>query len=77
MDFRLILRQDGRLDQKAGIENKTKDHMDIINDPEVDAVVICSPTDTHVDIIKEASAKGKHIFCEKPISLSIDEAKLH
>ncbi|WP_239748306.1 MULTISPECIES: inositol 2-dehydrogenase [unclassified Mammaliicoccus] len=62
--------------KKAGIENKTKDHMDIINDPEVDAVVICSPTDTHVDIIKEASAKGKHIFCEKPISLSIDEAKI-
>ena len=76
MDFRLILRQDGRLDQKAGIENKTKDHMDIINDPEVDVVVICSPTDTHVDIIKEACAKGKHIFCEKPISLSIDEAKI-
>ncbi|RTX72661.1 inositol 2-dehydrogenase [Mammaliicoccus sciuri] len=62
--------------KKAGIKNKTKDHMDIINDPEVDAVVICSPTDTHVDIIKEASAKGKHIFCEKPISLSIDEAKI-
>lgn len=62
--------------KKAGIENKTKDHIDIINDPEVDAVVICSPTDTHVDIIKEASAKGKHIFCEKPISLSIDEAKI-
>lgn len=62
--------------KKAGIENKTKNHMDIINDPEVDAVVICSPTDTHVDIIKEASEKGKHIFCEKPISLSIDEAKI-
>lgn len=62
--------------KKAGIENKTKDHMDIINDPEVDVVVICSPTDTHVDIIKEACVKGKHIFCEKPISLSIDEAKI-
>lgn len=62
--------------KKAGIENKTKDHMDIISDSEVDVVVICSPTDTHVDIIKEACAKGKHIFCEKPISLSIDEAKI-
>ncbi len=61
--------------EKAGIENKTKNHMDIINDPEVDVVVICSPTDTHVDIIKAASAKGKHIFCEKPISLSLDQAK--
>ena len=31
---------------QAGIENKTKDHRDIINDPEVDAIIICSPTDT-------------------------------
>ncbi|MBF0841233.1 inositol 2-dehydrogenase [Mammaliicoccus lentus] len=61
--------------EKSGIQNKTKDHKDIINDPEVDAIVICSPTDTHVDIIKEASAKGKHIFCEKPISLSLEEAE--
>lgn len=61
--------------EKAGIENKTKDYRDILNDPEVDAIVICSPTDTHVDIIKEASAKGKHIFCEKPISLSLEEAE--
>nr|WP_275584002.1 inositol 2-dehydrogenase [Mammaliicoccus sp. R-M62] len=61
--------------EKSGIQNKTKDHRDIINDPEVDAIVICSPTDTHVDIIKEASAKGKHIFCEKPISLSLEEAE--
>ena len=60
---------------KAGIENKTKDHRDIINDPEVDAIIICSPTDTHVEIIKEAAAKGKHIFCEKPISLSLEEAE--
>ncbi|MDW8797486.1 inositol 2-dehydrogenase [Staphylococcus pseudoxylosus] len=60
---------------KVGIENKTKDHRDMINDPEVDAIVICSPTDTHVEIIKEAAAKGKHIFCEKPISLSLEEAE--
>ena len=60
---------------QAGIENKTKDHRDIINDPEVDAIIICSPTDTHVDIIKEASAQGKHIFCEKPISMSLEEAE--
>ncbi|OFQ93187.1 inositol 2-dehydrogenase [Staphylococcus sp. HMSC065A08] len=61
--------------EKAGVENKTKDHMDIIRDPEVDAIIICSPTDTHVDIIKAAAANGKHIFCEKPISLSLEEAE--
>ncbi|MDE9799741.1 inositol 2-dehydrogenase [Staphylococcus delphini] len=57
-----------------GIEKRTKDHKDILNDPEVDAVVICSPTDTHVDIIKAACEKGKHIFCEKPISLTLSES---
>ncbi|MDN6698781.1 MAG: inositol 2-dehydrogenase, partial [Staphylococcus equorum] len=49
--------------------------MDIINDSEVEAIIICSPTDTHVDIIKSACAAGKHIFCEKPISLSIKESE--
>lgn len=58
--------------KKCGIEQSTKNHMDIINDPEVDAVIICSPTDTHVDIIKSACEKGKHIFCEKPISLTLE-----
>ncbi|MTV21564.1 inositol 2-dehydrogenase [Staphylococcus delphini] len=60
--------------EQQGIENSTKDHHDILNDPEVDAVIICSPTDTHVDIIKAACEKGKHIFCEKPISLTLSES---
>ncbi len=47
-------------------------HTDIINHPEVDAVVICSPTDTHARYIVEAARAGKHIFCEKPVDLSID-----
>lgn len=46
----------------------------IFNDRDIDAVLICTPTDTHVDyIIKSAEAK-KHIFCEKPVSLSDDES---
>lgn len=61
--------------KECSIENTTKNHMDIINDPEVEAILICSPTDTHVDIIKSACAAGKHIFCEKPISLSIKESE--
>ncbi|KRG11046.1 inositol 2-dehydrogenase [Staphylococcus sp. NAM3COL9] len=61
--------------KECSIENKTKNHMDIINDSEVEAIIICSPTDTHVDIIKSACAAGKHIFCEKPISLSIKESE--
>jgi myo-inositol 2-dehydrogenase/D-chiro-inositol 1-dehydrogenase len=43
----------------------------------IDAVIICSSTDTHAQIIAEAAKAGKHIFCEKPIALDlkkIDEA---
>ena len=50
---------------------------DLINAPDVDAVVICSSTDTHVDLIIEASRAGKALFCEKPISIDlakVDEA---
>ena len=40
---------------------------------EVDAVAICSSTDTHVDLIERAAAAGKAIFCEKPISLDLQQ----
>jgi myo-inositol 2-dehydrogenase/D-chiro-inositol 1-dehydrogenase len=39
----------------------------ILADPDIDAVAICSSTDTHARIVIEAAAAGKHIFCEKPI----------
>lgn len=45
----------------------------IFNDDEIDAVFICTPTDTHVELIKKAAAAKKHIFCEKPISFSDEE----
>ena len=58
----------------SGVEQITKDYHDILNDSEIDAVFICSPTNTHVELIKEAATKGKHIFCEKPISFSDEES---
>jgi len=57
------------------IENITIDYKDIINDPEIEVVVICSSTDTHARFIIEASKAGKHIFCEKPIDLNINKIK--
>jgi myo-inositol 2-dehydrogenase/D-chiro-inositol 1-dehydrogenase len=41
--------------------------------PEVDAVAICSSTDTHVDVMVAAARAGKAIFCEKPVSLDVGE----
>lgn len=46
---------------------------DIMVDPDVAAVAICTSTDTHVDLIEAAAAAGKAIFCEKPLSLNLEE----
>lgn len=48
---------------------------DILADPAIDAVVICTPTTTHYDIIQAAAAHGKAIFCEKPVDLSVDRIR--
>lgn len=42
---------------------------------DIDAVVICTPTDTHADLIEAFARAGKAIFCEKPIDLSLDRVK--
>jgi myo-inositol 2-dehydrogenase/D-chiro-inositol 1-dehydrogenase len=47
------------------------DYREILADREVDAVAICSSTDTHAQIIEEAARAGKHIFCEKPIDFNL------
>ena len=54
-----------------GVPDCTKDYKKILNDPEIDAVLICSSTNTHADISLEAIAAGKHVFCEKPVSQDI------
>lgn len=51
----------------------TADAMDVIKDPDVDAVWICSPSQYHAEQIKAAAAEGKDIFCEKPIATSLPE----
>jgi myo-inositol 2-dehydrogenase/D-chiro-inositol 1-dehydrogenase len=47
------------------------DYRDILKQPSIDAVLICSATHTHAQIIEEAAQAGKHIFCEKPIALNL------
>ena len=47
----------------------------IIADPEIDGVVICSPTDLHADQIEMCSRAGKAVFCEKPIDLDADRVR--
>lgn len=58
-----------------GVKNITKDTDEVFNDPEINAVVICSSTDTHADFISKAAEAGKNIFCEKPIDLNVNKIK--
>ncbi len=44
---------------------------EILADPDIQAVLICSSTDTHADLVMQAAQAGKHIFCEKPIDHSL------
>jgi myo-inositol 2-dehydrogenase / D-chiro-inositol 1-dehydrogenase len=60
---------------EKGVEVLTANYQDILNDPEINAVFICSPTTTHANLIKESAAAGKHIFCEKPVSFSVEETE--
>lgn len=54
------------------ISRAVADYRHLLDDPALEAVVICSSTDTHAAIACEAAAAGKHIFCEKPIDLSLE-----
>ena len=47
----------------------------VLADKHIDAIAICSPTVTHSDLITRAAAAGKHIFCEKPVDLSVPRAQ--
>ncbi len=58
-----------------GIQDVYDDYMPIINDPEIDAVLVCSSTDTHAEISMAALKAGKHVFCEKPIDYDLDRIR--
>lgn len=45
---------------------------EVIAASDVDAILICSPTDTHAELIEQAARAGKPILCEKPVSLSVE-----
>jgi scyllo-inositol 2-dehydrogenase (NAD+) len=52
-----------------------KGYGDLLAEKSVDSVVVVTPTSTHKEIVIEAARQGKAIFCEKPLSLSLDEAE--
>ena len=61
------------LADKNGIPRVATDASEVINDPSVDLVMIATPHDTHADLVVEALDAGKHVFCEKPLALAIED----
>jgi myo-inositol 2-dehydrogenase/D-chiro-inositol 1-dehydrogenase len=74
-DIRLDVAQ--KVAEDFGVVQVVQDYNELLNDPEIEAVLIASSTNTHADIIIDCAQAGKHIFCEKPLALeleSIDKA---
>lgn len=57
--------------ERYQIPGSGADYRRILERPDIDAVVICSSTDTHTRIIQDAAAAGKDVFCEKPIDTDL------
>jgi len=58
-----------------GVERVTRDPRDVTDDPEIGAVIVCSSTHTHSDMVIAAAENGKHVFCEKPVDLSVEKVR--
>ena len=61
----------GEVAARFGVSQVFDDHLALLAEPGIDAVVVCSSTDSHAGVIEAAAAAGKHVFCEKPIALSL------
>jgi len=70
-DIRLEVAQ--AVADECGIQRVVKDYHDLLADPDIEAILIASSTDTHAFIMKDVAAAGKHIFCEKPLALELDK----
>ncbi|MDA1276860.1 MAG: inositol 2-dehydrogenase [Verrucomicrobia bacterium] len=63
------------LAEQHRVPHATDDYRALVKNPAIDAVIICSATNTHSEIIREAAAHGKHVFCEKPIDTDLTRVR--
>ena len=59
--------------EQYNVPKVTTDYNTLLADPQIDAVLITASTNTHVEMSQAAAKAGKHIFCEKPISLDLEQ----
>jgi predicted dehydrogenase len=64
-----------RLGAGFSIPTIASDYRQILSDPAIDAVHICTPNAQHFPMAKDALRAGKHVLCEKPLATSVEEAK--
>ncbi len=62
-----------KIAERYGVKTVSADYKEILSNRDVEAVIICSPTDTHAQYVIESAEAGKHIFCEKPLDLSLEK----
>src|SRR4051794_18581318 len=59
----------------AATGSHVRDLDSILEDRDIDAVLICTPTDLHSDLIERAARAGKAVFCEKPVDLDAERIR--
>jgi predicted dehydrogenase len=61
--------------EQLGIPRYYADYDELLKDPEIDCLHICTPNNMHYEMSKKALLAGKHVVCEKPLTISIPEAE--
>ena len=60
--------------EKYGCGKAVRDYHDVLKDPEIEAVSVCTPNNVHASIAIDALRAGKHVLCEKPAARTYEEA---
>jgi predicted dehydrogenase len=64
-----------KLAAELNVDRVSADYRELLKDPAVDAVHICTPNSSHFPIAKAALQAGKHVLCEKPLATSVTQAR--
>src|SRR5262249_35248042 len=60
--------------EKSGAKGIYTSHEEILRDPDVEMIDVCTPTSTHLELSLAAIAAGKHVLCEKPLATQAEPA---